>query len=79
MIVAPRGVIVKGGKGSFGDVSHFVGDSFDQKDVIATFVGNRTPLIGIQVVEVFGMSEDMFVEDDTEDSIVVAFEEMNDA
>ena len=42
-------------------------------------MGNRTPLVGIKVVEVLRMAEYMFVKYDAKNAIVVALKEMNDA
>ena len=78
-IVTAGSIVIEGSEGGFCNASHFVCDSFDEEYVIAAFVWNGSPLVGIQIVKMFGVAENMFVEDDAENSIVVTLEEMDDA
>ena len=78
-IVAAGSIVIEGCKGSFCNASHSVCDGLDEEGIITTFVGNGSPLVGIEIVKMFGMTENVFIEDNAKDTVVVTFEEMDDA
>ena len=77
MVITCFCIVVKGCEGRLGEAAHVIGERFDEEYAAAAFVWHRAPLTGAEGFLLDSEMKNMFVEDHAEDTVVVAFKEVD--